>query len=109
MKTRIGAVYRLTDRQGHDYGDITLTEISATWFIGELALGHDFGLVADAFGYLEEVANAQMLSLIDDAMAPLEGVGFIVRSMSDGAAEDAFDVQVMNGHDIVFKLKNREL
>lgn len=105
MKPVIGSRYRLTDRSGHDYGEIQVSEIRPTWVIGKLVQGRDFPRVRNAFAQLEEIANSQMLSLLDEVTEELDRVGFRVCSILSGDCVDVFDVQVMNGDDVSFKLK----
>jgi hypothetical protein len=106
MRPEIGSRYRLTDHAGHDYGEIQVAEIRPAWVIGKLAHGRDFPLVQNAFAQLEEVANEQMLSFIDEVTNALDKVGFRVCSIPEEDCQDVFDVQVMNGNDISFKLRD---
>lgn len=105
MKIKVGSICVLKDKNSHNYGQVLVTELQGDWIIGKLDKGQDFWFVRDLFTQLEEVANSQMLSLLDEIVVKLEELEFCICDFSYEQCVAIMNVQVMNENDICFKLR----
>jgi hypothetical protein len=83
---------QLWTEDGRHLGQVRAFSVYADRILGEFAPGPDYPAVEPLFLYFEELANDQILSLIDDAMAEIDALEIIARVAEGEVA--VHDVQI---------------
>ncbi len=99
----------LTSRAGLNLGSIEVEKIEDGLVLGEFTPGPDYPVVKPHFLYFEELVEGQVLSLTDQAMEVIDGLGIImslpnghhpvrdIQIYSDGGFSCRLPVAALNG------------
>lgn len=97
---RVGNRYEFTSEAAHRLGTIVVTRRDQNWWCGILSPGPDFEPVRLRFEALDQLANDNLLSLLDDAEQQLARLGLRLKSGDD--VLPLGDVQ-LSGHEVSFR------
>lgn len=93
-----GEQFQLLDRDGRLIGIVTLSSQENDFYSGKIRLTRENGMLNALFEEFEYAAQNQTLSLLDDLESEIEAWGLSIQGTP------VFDVQIMNGDDIAFKI-----
>jgi len=106
MKIKIGCWYILKNLDGRNFGKILIVKFQNDWMIGSFKENLCFQTIKQFFNELEEAANNQLISIVDELNEKIDNLNLYICSEND--EEDcvrAFNIQIMNNSDICFKNK----
>jgi hypothetical protein len=99
--------YLLADAEGHVFGRIEVHETSDGWLLGKLTEDRLTPAMKQAFAWLEEIANDQMLSFLNEAEDAIEKYQFGIVIPGGNGFQPVYNLQIMNKTDVAFRLSPR--
>ena len=105
MELQAGASYSLRNNNRQHLGDVLITRLGNPWVKGKFAPSAAFAEVRPVFAEFEELVNDQVFALVDGVAEKIDNMGLQVCAALQGDCVPVFDVQIMNEHDIAFKLR----
>lgn len=95
----VGLALAITDAIGRDLGSFAVEEVKPGLRLGTFTPGADYPAVAPLFRYFEELADNQVLSLVDQAADRIQAIG---PRLADGTP--IHDVQIYSDGGASFRL-----
>lgn len=100
-----GQVLPLTDTQGRQLGQVTVERQEAGQLLGSFTPGPAFAEIEPLFREFEELANDQVLSLLDAVDASIDALGLRLRLAEGSNTLEVHDVQLWSDGGISCKLR----
>lgn len=100
---------RLTDSKGRYLGAVSIQRIEGNRVFARFSPAADFALVERLFLDLEEAANDQLFSSVDQISGDVDRLGLRLASEDCSEQLELRDVQIMNRHDLSCRVPNLAL
>ncbi len=100
-------LFSLVDARGTALARVKVVPDGDDWLLGKIITDHIPEEVRQVFRWHEEVANENMLSFLDEAEQAISLLGLGVLAEDDPTFRPVFDLQIMNGDDVAFRLLQR--
>jgi hypothetical protein len=103
------SAYLLADVKGQVFGRMEVDESTDGWMLGKLTEDRLTAEMKRAFRWLEDVANDQMLSFLDEAEDAIEMFQLGIVIPGGNGFQPVCNLQIMNQTDVAFRLAPREV
>jgi hypothetical protein len=95
----------LLDRDGQVWGKIKVKEVRENLVLGQFFPEPEFSQIRSLFSEYENAVNQMVFGVLDELEEAIEERGLHLCAAEEEGRLDLYDVQIMNEHDISFRIK----